>query len=124
MKCGAVPQFRFHPDSSAALLDNSFANRQTNAGAGELAAMQPLEDAKDLLMIPLVDADTVVSNGELNRIAGVGGRNMDLGGLGPTKAHGVGKQLPEEVRQLRKIEEYRWQRIVGDLRAALTHGRI
>ncbi len=83
MKSGSLAEFRFHPDSAAALLDDALADSQTDARAREIAAVQPFEDAEDLLMIARIDPDAVVSNGELHRIAGVAGRNMDLGRLGP-----------------------------------------
>ncbi len=104
VKCGALAQFRLHPDSSAALLDDTLADRQTDARAGELAAVQPFEDAEDLLMIARIDPDAVVPNGKLDGVAGVAGGNVNLGRLRPAKRDRVRDQLAEELCQLRKIE--------------------
>src|SRR5258708_552311 len=95
VKRGALAEFRLHPDPSAALLDDAFANRQSDSSAGELAAMQTFEDAKNLLVIPRIDSNAIVANGELNRVPSVDGRNMNVGRLRPAEPDRVHNQLPE-----------------------------
>ena len=53
--------------------------------------MQPFENAKDLLVIARIDPDTVVSNGELGRIAAYRGGNMNPGWLLPPKAQPISR---------------------------------
>lgn len=97
VESGTLADFGLDPDSSAALLDDAFADRQTDAGTRELTAMQPLEDPKDLLVIARIDPNAVVSNGELNRVAGVGSGNMNLRRLRTAETNGVREQLTEEL---------------------------
>src|ERR1700733_14507662 len=75
---GAAAEFRLHPHSSAALLHNAFADCQTDPGAWEFAPVQPLEDAEDLFVIARIDPDAIILNGELDRVAGVDRRNLNL----------------------------------------------
>ncbi len=60
MKYRPLAQFRFHPDSPTMLLDDAFRDCQTDARAGEFAAMQTLENAEDLLVIAWIDPDAVI----------------------------------------------------------------
>ena len=53
--------FGFDPDSSAIALNHALANSQSDAGAAVfLVMMEPLEYAKDFLLVLGVDADAVV----------------------------------------------------------------
>src|ERR1700691_4347487 len=85
VKRGALAKLGLNPDFPAALFDNALGDRQTDSRAWELAAMQPLEDAEDLLMVARVDADAVVPDRELDLVLLVDGGNMNLGRLQTTK---------------------------------------
>ena len=51
----------FDPDSSAIALNHPLANSQSDAGAAVfLIVMEPLEYAKDFLLVLGIDADAVV----------------------------------------------------------------
>lgn len=105
VKSGALPEFGFHPDSSAALFYDAFRDRQANPGAGELVPVQALEHSKNLLVIPWLDADAIVSNGELDRVIGIEGRDMNPRRFRPAERDRVGQQLAKKLRQLGEIEE-------------------
>src|SRR5580692_4736357 len=66
----------FHPDVSPVPLHNTLADGQADAGAWNLFAVQPLEDAKDTLAILRGNSDSVVADAEAPvRIRGLH-RNM------------------------------------------------
>src|SRR5947208_9434557 len=63
IKCRAPVQFRFHPDPSTVLLNNSFHRGQANARALEIfGAVKALEDAEQLIGILHAEADAIVAN--------------------------------------------------------------
>ena len=85
VKCGAVAELGLNPDFPAALLDNALGDRQADSCAWELAAMQPLEDPEDLLMVARIDADAVVAKRELGLVDPVDGGNLNLRRLRTTE---------------------------------------
>ena len=80
-KSGALPELRLDRDVAAVPLDDLLADRQPDAGAGELFALvQPLEHAEDPFEILRVDAEAVVLDREHPFLAAVpGGGDVDLG---------------------------------------------
>ena len=109
---------------ATALLDNALANRKSNTGAGKLAAMQPFEDAEDILVMARIDANAIVANRKLNRAAVIGGRDMDLERLRSPEGDRVGDHLAKELIKLREIKGHGRQRIAGDLGAAGANFRF
>src|SRR2546427_5169308 len=57
---GPAPRLRLHPNASPEALHHLPANRQTDAAAGVLPAIQPVKHAKNLLRTLRVDADAVI----------------------------------------------------------------
>src|SRR6202035_1712133 len=68
---------RFHPDLPAILLQKALADGQSYAGSRDIAAMQPLEHAKDTLLMLGGDAHTVIPEGEQPMFAAVFARDDD-----------------------------------------------
>ena len=57
--------------------DDTLANGQADAGAGNHCAMQPLEDPKDFLVIFGRDTDAVISHGKAPQSIDAGGGDVD-----------------------------------------------
>src|SRR5579864_5133293 len=61
VKCRALVDLCFRPDTSPVTVNDALHNRQTDAGSLEvLNAMQPLKDAEELVDIPHVKTRAVV----------------------------------------------------------------
>src|SRR5437764_240569 len=54
---GSLVLLRLHPYLTAVAIDNPLADRQANARAGNVPAVQPLEHAENVLMILRSDSD-------------------------------------------------------------------
>src|SRR5579862_225707 len=56
-----LPDFGFDPDSASVEFNHALANRQTDAGPAIFGVtMEPLEYAKDFLLVLRIDTDPVV----------------------------------------------------------------
>ena len=65
MKCGASPDFRLHPDSTACSFHNSLADRQAQTAAGmAVGALQTLGTLKDLRMLTHIYTAAVFLHGK------------------------------------------------------------
>ncbi len=69
-KVSSVTPLRLHPDRPAALLDDSFANRQTHPGTRKVPPVQALEDTENLVVITGLDSSAVVADRESNALLG------------------------------------------------------
>src|SRR5260370_4654238 len=112
---------RLNPDLAAVLLDDSFANRQSDAGPGKLAPMQTLEYAEGLLMKLGIDLQSVVAARERDPIVRLRRRNVDARLVRPAKLDRIRKQLPEQLAHLCKVEVHLRKRIVRYFGGALAN---
>lgn len=124
MERRALAKLGFYPDPSAALVHDALGDREADPRTWELTPVQPFEDSKNLFVIPRIDSDAVVLDGELDGVAGIDGRDMNPGRFQPAERDGVRNQLPKKLRQLCEVEVNGGQRIIGDLRAAGFDRRI
>src|SRR5580704_17392423 len=73
-ECGTTAQFRFHPDPPAISLHDFLTDGQPDSAARIFAAMQPLEQSENLLLIVALNSDAVVGDRNLpHRAVGLGG---------------------------------------------------
>src|SRR5262245_50265541 len=65
IKNGAFAQLRLHPNFAAVQVDNFFAHRESDAGAGViLAVLQALKDEEDSVGVFSINANAVVLHRE------------------------------------------------------------
>ena len=101
-------------------LDDFLADRQTESGAGILAAPQPLEGLKNAVEVRLVDADAVVVDGKLPAVAVARRRHANAGRLLAAELDGVAQQVLEELHQLGLISDHAGQGTGFDPRVVLS----
>src|SRR5271157_389842 len=89
----SLAQLRLHPDAPAAAFHHPPANAQTKPGSGNLAAMQPLKDSKDLLLEPGIDANAVIGHGKAPFLARSPRRNMNFGRVLLAIFDGIGDEI-------------------------------
>src|ERR1044071_2564595 len=115
MELAALARGRRHPDRSAMALDDLLADREADAGAGVFPhRVQPLEDHEDALEVLRLDADAVVGDGDLPRIALVLGADVDARYAGAAELERVADQVLEQLRELHVVHALGGQRIPGD----------
>src|ERR1017187_4435546 len=64
LKGSAPASLRFHPDSSTLAFDHFLADRETDAGAGDFAAVQAFEHAEHPVGVLRIDTHSVVAHRE------------------------------------------------------------
>src|SRR5579884_2264714 len=87
----AMPWFRFNPDSSAIALNHALANGQPDTSTAIFfVVMQPLEQTKNLLLIPWIDPNSIVLDREAPKPAVFNRRDMYLRRRLVTVLQGIG----------------------------------
>src|SRR5271165_5941183 len=86
----SVSQLRLYPNTAAMALHYPAADRQAQSDSRRASVVQSLEQAEDPVMIGRIDADTVVHNAELPKLARFRGRDLRPRWLLASIEHSVG----------------------------------
>jgi hypothetical protein len=104
----------FDPNLASVAFHDSKANRQTDARSGDASPMQPLEDAKNLLVILGRNSNAVIGHAKLPQTTLTHGRHMDLQRTLTSVLKGVADQILEELNELWLVAVDCRQRIARD----------
>src|SRR6476659_7841592 len=94
----SFPRFRLYPNTSVMPLDDALANGQTHSCAGQLASVQPLENAEDPIGILRVDPNPVVFNADCPLVSSLGRPNRHVRWLTGPIFDGISNQVLEDLR--------------------------
>ncbi len=88
---------RFDPHAATVALDDAFADREADTGARIFfTVMQALENDKNTLKIPGVNADAVVADGKYPVLFILPDTHMNPGAFLPPEFDGIPNQVLEE----------------------------
>src|SRR3954470_4719921 len=99
----ALAELGLHGHQSTVVLDDLLADREADAGAGALAAVQTLEDDEDTRVVARIDPDAVVAHGEAPYALQVLPPHNDDRALVAAELDGVRDQVAEELRDLHGV---------------------
>src|SRR5262249_26844464 len=102
-KCRSTAGFGFYMNAAAVTLDNTLADREPDAGAGDCLSVKPLEGHEDLLAVFRLDSDSVVLHGELHAGTFPGHGNVDNGRPAPAILDGVADEVLEKRDEMRLV---------------------
>jgi len=126
MEDRALCRLGLNPNPPALLLEDSFADSQTDSRTLVLLpAVQSLENDKYPVKIPGIDPDAIVRDGEYPfppRGGGDRSRNMDLRGAIAAILDRIADQILKNLHHLRFDPNDAWQRIVGDCGLTVPNG--
>src|SRR5208282_1091751 len=115
-KCRAQVGFGLDPDGAAVPFGDSFADRQTDAGAGIMAAgMQALEDLENAVEILGVYADAIVANVNDPAFRLLARADVDFRRAFAAEFKGVADEVLKDLDELRAVNLQAGQGIAGDL---------